>query len=319
MNRVLICVKNAFPKATKMIIWLLKLMLPVAFAVSFLQYWGVIDWMAQYLSPVFTHIGLPGVSAIVFITSLFLPLYSVLAVIATLTLGMREVTILAIMCLISHSLIVETAVQKKTGSSAVTMLFVRIGMSFVAAFLLNWLLPTTGFAISHPTGQAVVFTTVPEVLFQWLKSSMYLIIKISLILYGLFILQNILNEFKLLDVIARLFAPLMQFFGLSRNVSFLWFVAQTLGLSYGSAVMIEQVDNHIVSREEANMLNYHIAINHSLLEDTLLFVSIGVSMGWIVFPRIGLALLVVWGVRLLSRFFPQIANPFGKTEKSHSL
>lgn len=304
MQRVVSCIRLALPKATHTIVWLLKLMLPVALLVSFLQYWGVMDWLAQYLSPVFIHIGLPGASAIAFITSLFLPLYSVLAVIATMTLGMREITILAIMCLISHSLIIETAVQKRTGSSVLNMLVVRIGMSFTAAFLLNWLLPTTGFAVSHSTEQAVHLTSVVDVLLLWAKSSIALIIKVSLILYGLFILQNLLSEFNWLDKISKFFAPLMRFFGLSGEVSFLWFVAQTLGLAYGSAVVIEQVEKGIVRKQDANMLNYHIAVNHSLLEDTLLFVSIGVSMFWIVIPRIGLALLVVWGIHAIRKVIP---------------
>ncbi|MTK54146.1 nucleoside recognition domain-containing protein [Paludibacter sp.] len=306
MQRVVSCIRLALPKATHTIVWLLKLMLPVALFVSFLQYWGVMDWMAQYLSPVFIHIGLPGASAIVFITSLFLPLYSVLAVIATMTLGMREITILAIMCLISHSLIIETAVQKRTGSSVLNMLVVRIGMSFTAAVLLNWLLPTTGFAVSHSTEQVTHLSSVTDVLLLWAKSSIMLIIKVSLILYGLFILQNLLNEFKWLDKISSFFAPIMRFFGLSREVSFLWFVAQTLGLAYGSAVVIEQVEKGIVNKRDANMLNYHIAVNHSLLEDTLLFVSIGVSMFWIVVPRIGLAFLVVWGIHAIRRIIPSI-------------
>jgi spore maturation protein SpmB len=276
-------------------------MLPVVLAVSFMQYFGIMDWLAQYLSPVFTHIGLPGASAIAFITSLFLPLYSVLAVIATLTLGIREITILAIMCLISHSLIIETAVQKKTGSSVAVMLCVRIGMSFFAAFLLNCLLPKAGFGLSHPTEHVVVFHSIGDVFIIWLKNSIALIIKVSLILYGLFILQNILSEFGWIEILARVFAPVMSFFGLSRNVSFLWFVAQTLGLAYGSAVVIEQVENHTVTRQEANLFNYHVAVNHSLLEDTLLFVSIGVPLLWIVIPRIGLALLVVWMRRFLNR------------------
>ncbi len=306
MQRVVSCIRLALPKATHTIVWLLKLMLPVALFVSFLQYWGVMDWLAQYLSPVFIHIGLPGASAIVFITSLFLPLYSVLAVIATMTLGMREITILAIMCLISHSLIIETAVQKRTGSSVLNMLVVRVGMSFTAAFLLNWLLPNTGFVVSHSTEQVTHLLSVTDVLLLWAKSSIMLIIKVSLILYGLFILQNLLNEFKWLDKISNFFAPLMRFFGLSREVSFLWFVAQTLGLAYGSAVVIEQVEKGIVNKRDANMLNYHIAVNHSLLEDTLLFVSIGVSMFWIVIPRIGLAFLVVWGIHAIRRMIPSV-------------
>lgn len=306
MNRIFACIYGAIPKATKTIIWLLKLMLPVALLVSFLQYWGVIDWLAQYLSPIFIHIGLPGGSAIVFITSLFLPLYSALAVIATMTLGMREVTILAIMCLISHSLIIETAVQKRTGSSVVNMLVVRIGASFIAAVILNWLLPTTGFGVSHSSEHILQITSVRDVFFGWFKTSIMLIIKVSLILYGLFSLQNILSEFKWLDRISATFAPFMKFFGLSRDVSFLWFVAQTLGLAYGSAVVIEQVEKGVVSRKDANMLNYHIAVNHSLLEDTLLFVSIGVSMFWIVIPRVGLALLLVWGIRVFKRILPHV-------------
>ncbi|MGC9150488.1 MAG: nucleoside recognition domain-containing protein [Microbacter sp.] len=302
------CVQSGFPKATKTMIWLLKLMLPVALFVSFLQYWGVLNWLAGYLTPIFQWIGLPGIASVVFITSLFLPLYAVLAVIATLPLGMRDITILAIMCLISHSLIVETAVQRKTGSSAWTMFLVRVTTSFVAAMILNALLPAH-FETMHTAQSVHTFHAVSEVLMAWFKSSISLIIKVFIIINGLIILQNILREYKWLDYISKAFAPLMRFFGLSPNVSFLWFVAQTLGLAYGSAVMIEEVKMEAVSKEEANMLNFHIAINHSLLEDTLLFVSIGVSAVWITFPRIILAVILVWLARLFYRIFR-------KTERS---
>jgi spore maturation protein SpmB len=319
MNRLWKCIKSGFPIATKTMIWLLKLMLPVALLVSFLQYWGVIDWIAHYMFPVFQLIGLPGIASIVFITSLFLPLYSVLAVIATLPLGMREITILAVMCLISHNLIVETAVQSKTGSLAWVMFFVRVGTSFVAAILLNTFLPLHIGGI-HTTQAGIVSHSVPEVLMAWFQTSIILIIKVALIINGLIILQNILREYKWLDAIAKAFAPLMRIFGLSPNVSFLWFVAQTLGLAYGSAVMIEEVETHAVSKEEANMLNYHIAINHSLLEDTLLFASIGVSALWITFPRIILATAMGWMVRLASKIVKKRpAVVLVSTDKMNSL
>jgi len=115
------------------------------------------------------------------------------------------------------------------------------------------------------------------------------------------ILQSILKEFNLLIIISRLFAPLMRMMGLHNDSSFLWFVAQTLGLGYGSAIMIEEVKNKAITHESANLLNYHIAINHSLLEDTLLFVAIGVPVGWIIAPRFILAIVVVWSVRGIAR------------------
>ena len=101
----------------------------------------------------------------------------------------------------------------------------------------------------------------------------------------------------MLNLISKLFAPLMRLMGLSDDSSFLWFVAQTLGLTYGSVIMMEEVENKQITKASANLLNYHIAINHSLLEDTLLFVAIGVPAGWIIAPRFVFAIIVVWSLR----------------------
>ena len=291
---------NAFPKAGKTIWWLLKIILPISFAVSLLQYWGVIAFIATYLTPAFSLIGLPGESAIVFISSIFLSLYAPIAIIATLPLEMREITILALMCLITHNMIIETAIQKKTGSSAFIMFSLRVTTSFIAAYLLNLMLPEQ-IGSTHAIQENVVFTNFTDMLKSWFIGAGSLSLKIILIVTGLMILQNVLKEFKILDIISKIFTPLMRVFGLSANSSFLWFVAQTLGLTYGSAVMIEEVERNEISPFDANLLNYHIAINHSLLEDTLLFVAIGVPAGWMIAPRLILAIVVVWGVRFLLR------------------
>ena len=291
---------SVLPKAGKTIWWLLKIILPISLIVSFLQYWGIVSQIASLLSPAFSMIGLPGESAVVFITSIFLPLYAPIAIITTLPLDLREITILALMCLISHNLFVETAVQKKTGSSVLIMFFLRLSTSILGAFILNYLLPEQ-FGSSQTIQQSPVFLNVQDMLYRWIIGAGLLSLKISLIITGLLILQNILKEFNILIVIARTFAPLMSFFGLSKDCSFLWFIAQTLGLTYGSAVSIEAVESKTISLKNADLLNYHIAINHSLLEDTLLFVAIGVPVGWIVAPRLILAMLVVWSVRGITK------------------
>ena len=292
--------KSALPKAGKTIWWLLKIILPISLIVSFLQYWGIIAQIANILSPAFSLIGLPGESAVVFITSIFVPLYGPIAIIATLPMDMREITILALMCLISHNLFVETAVQKKTGSSALIMFFLRLSTSFIGAFILNQILPEH-IGISHTIQKSVLFENLTDMLSNWIISTGYLALKISLIISGLMILQSILKEFKILDIISKTFTPLMRIMGLSNDSSFLWLVAQTLGLGYGSAIMMEEVKSKAITPESANLLNYHIAINHSLLEDTLLFVAIGVPAGWIIAPRFILAILVVWGVRVITK------------------
>ncbi|HRG03906.1 MAG TPA: nucleoside recognition domain-containing protein [Paludibacteraceae bacterium] len=312
LRRTRTAVISALPKAGRTTVWLLKIIIPISLAVSILQYTGVIEVIARYLSPVFSVIGLPGEAAIVFITSIMLSLYAPIAIIATLPLDPRDVIILAVMCLIAHNMIVETAVQSKTGSRYITMFLLRIISAFVAAFFLNLLLPQT-VETSQIAADAEVYQSFADMLLAWLISSFWLIVKILLIVTSLMLLQNILKEFKILDVISRTLAPLMSLMGLPRNCSFLWFVAHILGLTYGSAVMIAEVESGELSREDANLLNHHIAVNHSTLEDTLLFAAIGVPLLWMIVPRFVLAIVIVWFVRLVHRLK---LKPELKTNKS---
>lgn len=295
-NRVYSSTRTALPKALKTIGWLLKIILPIGLAVSLLQYWGFIERLGNLLTPAFALIGLPGESAIVFISSILLNIYAAIAIIATLPLEMREITILAVMCLIAHNLIVETAIQKRTGSSAVMMLLLRLAGAFAAAFVLNEILPER-LGAAHAVQKSMVFDHLGAMLGNWLVGAGWLMLKITLIVTGLMILQNIMKEFKILDILSKIFAPLMRIMGLTQDSSFLWFVGQILGLAYGSAIAIEAVERHEITPAEANRLNCHIAVNHSLLEDTLLFVAIGVPAAWIITPRFVLAILVVWSVR----------------------
>lgn len=291
---------SALPKAGKTTLWLLKIIIPISFAVSILQYLGVIEVIAHFLSPVFSIIGLPGEAAIVFITSIFMSLYAPIAIIATLPLNPRDITILAVMCLIAHNMIVETAVQSKTGSGYVNMFILRIITAFVAAYFLNLLLPHS-LETAHISGNTAAYHSFLEMFQAWSVSTFWLVVKILLIITGLMLLQGILKEFKILDIISRSLAPFMSVMGLPRTCSFLWFVAHILGLTYGSAVMIDEVGNGELSKQDANLLNYHIAVNHSTLEDTLLFAAIGVPVLWMIVPRFILAIIVVWFVRFLQK------------------
>ena len=63
-KRLLLCFKLALKKASKTVIWLLKIILPISLFVSFLQFFGVIDWLSLILSPLFAYLGLPGEAAI---------------------------------------------------------------------------------------------------------------------------------------------------------------------------------------------------------------------------------------------------------------
>jgi hypothetical protein len=58
--------------------------------------------------------------------------------------------------------------------------------------------------------------------------------------------------------------------------------------------MVEQVEQKKLSYKNGNLLNYHLAVSHSLLEDTIIFVAIGIPALWIIATRLFFAAAVVW-------------------------
>ncbi|OFX56554.1 MAG: hypothetical protein A2066_17750 [Bacteroidetes bacterium GWB2_41_8] len=294
--RLLKCVKTSLPQGTKTAIWLLKLTIPVSFAVFLLNFFGILNVIAGWVAPLFKLIDLSGQASIVLITSFFTNIYSVIAVMTTLGTGQREGTILAVMCLISHALIVETAIQKRTGSTPWRMVLTRISASFIAAWGLNLLLPgEMNIADANYIREAKAFQ--PAML-NWLTDMTITTIKIIVLVNLLLILQRILNEFGLIKWILKPFIPLLKLMGLPANTGFLWMIANTLGLSYGGAIMISESEEGKLSKEDADLLNHHIAVSHSQLEDPLLFVAVGYPMAILIWPRILLAIAFVWIRRL---------------------
>lgn len=291
-QRIWKSVKTMVPVALKTGLWLVKITIPISFAVTLLNYFGVISIIAQWLNPLFGLMGLPGEASLVFITSIFLNIYSAIAVIGQLPLTIREITILAVMCLIAHNLIVETAVQKKTGSKAWHMVALRLGWGIASGFILNLILPQNMGAsttVAAPLGEDFI-----TILLHWAKSASWLTLKIIILVSLLMILQQLLKEFGIIKYLSRFFSPALKVFGLPQSTSFLWIVANTLGLAYGSAALIEEVKAGAVPPAHADLLNYHIAISHSNLEDLLLFAAIGAPVIWILIPRLIIATVSVW-------------------------
>lgn len=291
-ERLIRCVRTALPQGTKTAFWLLKLTIPVSFGVFLLDFFGILNVIAGCVAPLFKLIGLSGQASVVLITSFFTNIYSVIAVMTTLGIGYREGTILAVMCLISHALIVETAIQKRTGSTPWRIVVIRLSASFIAAWGLNLILPTeTATVAKNLIGETKSFS---PALLKWITDMSITTVKIIILVNLLLILQKILNEFGLIQWILKPFTPLLRMMGLPANTGFLWMVAYTLGLSYGGAIMISESEEGKLSREDADLLNHHIAISHSQLEDPLLFVAIGYNMGILVLPRILLSIVYVW-------------------------
>jgi spore maturation protein SpmB len=297
IQRIRSCVVKAIAPALKTGLWIIKITVPVSFCVLLLKLTGLLPVIAGLFAPLFALFGMPGESALVFVTAGLVNIYACIGVMETLGLGGHTVTILALMCLISHSLPVETAVQKKTGSSFWAILGIRLSASFAGAFLLSLFLRVDPQTLMAADSHMVVGGFAAE--FQrWLVGIALLCAKILILITLLMMLQRIMEEFGIIQWLCRMLKYPLMILGVPRQAAFLWIVANTLGLAYGAGIIIDHVERGRLSRKHADILNSHIAVSHSLLEDTLLFVAVGASLFWITIPRIILAAMVVWIKRL---------------------
>lgn len=286
-------------KSGKTSIWLLKIILPVSLLVRLLDYYGFLDYLASFLDPIFVNMGLPGSTAIIFISSVFLPMYAPLAIMTSIPITLRELTILTLMCQTSHNLPVESTIQSKTGTSFWSVSILRVTMSLVIGLFLNWVLPQEMGMPTFAQTSVEKATSISQLLIEWLKNGLSMGLLILGIVFALNVLYGFMLRYKWIDKLSNVISPVLKFFGLPLNTGFLWLIGYIVGLAYGGALMMDQMKEGTVKKEDANLLNYHLAMSHSVLEDNLLFVALGVSLWIILAVRFTAALIIVWAVRFL--------------------
>jgi hypothetical protein len=122
-------------------IWeLSKVVLPVYVVLTVLEASPVLGWIGERCEPLMGLFSLSGSCAMVLLLGYVLDYYAAIGAIASLGLSIREITILAVMLSIGHSLILETAVAKKMGMSVTKACLIRLGASLFAGFLVSRLI-----------------------------------------------------------------------------------------------------------------------------------------------------------------------------------
>jgi len=114
--------------------WELALiMVPIYLLMTILSHTPVLQWIGRICRPMMELMGLPGEAAMGVVLGNLLNLYAAIGAVAPLSLDKSQMTVFALFLLLSHSLVVETAVCKKTGITAWPFVFFRLGMGFILA------------------------------------------------------------------------------------------------------------------------------------------------------------------------------------------
>lgn len=262
-------------------VWTLgKIIFPITFIVVLLQFTPVLPWITKMIAPFMGIFGLSGEAAVPLVLGNFLNLYAGIAGILSLEMTVKEVFILAVMLSFSHNLLVETGVALKVGVKLWVVLLVRLGLAFVSAFIIN-LVWSGGQEIAQygmmPQQDDAVSGWGSIILLAFEKAA-FGIVQLALIVIPLMIVIQIMKDLKWLDVFTKWMAPVTRGLGMKENTSMTLVAGLTIGLAYGAGVMIKAVQEDGVSKKDATLAFIFLVACHAVVEDTLIFIPLGIPI-----------------------------------------
>ena len=283
-------------------VWMMKIVLPISLLTTLLDWSGWIGRLDFLLTPVMGLLHLPPAAALPLLIGMLANIYGAIAAMVVLPLSEGQMTLIGIFLLMAHNLIQEGIIQGNSGINPIKATLFRIITATITVMIVGpWL-------VSSPaaTTAAGPLPTIPlpfaDMLWQWLRTTTILCFKIFLIIM---LIMTLLETMKFLDwinYIVRFFSPLLRLMGLDAKVGLLWMTAIIFGLAYGGAVIVEEAKAEHLSKEDLEMLHLSIGINHSMVEDPPLFISVGLNAFWLYIPRIVVAIITVHLIRLWYRF-----------------
>ena len=280
-------------------------MVPAIIIIKILEMAGAVTWLGEVMDPAMGFLGLPGEAGLVWATCVLGNIFAALVIFFTQvdygSFNVMQVTILGSMMLIAHALLIEGAIAKKTGLSWGLTLLLRIG----GAILFGWLIKITCsyFGILQ---QPVVLDFIPQssgeqTLSEWALGQLYGLFLVYLILMSLIALVKVMNRIGLNALLERLMAPVLHKIGIGERAASMTLIGMTIGLTYGGGLLIHESKKETISKRDIFLSICLISLCHSLIEDTLIIMLMGVNLSVIVFFRLLYALAVVFVINRLTR------------------
>lgn len=284
-------IKNGFQTT-----WILgKVIFPITAIITILSYTPVIDWIIQLCTPLMGLIGLPGDAAIPLVLGNVLNLYAAIGAILSLDLTVKSVFILAVMLSFSHTLFVETALAKRIGVSTWMVVGVRIGLAILSAIIINWVwqggseLAAYGLESVEAAEEATGFVAIVWI---GIKKAILGIVQMATVVIPLMIFVQLLKDLNILTILTRFMNPITSRIGISRNSGFTMLAGLLFGLAFGAGIILQSIKEEPLSKRDLHLLMLFLVACHAVIEDTLIFIPLGIPVWPLLLIRVGVAFIV---------------------------
>ncbi|MGE4504903.1 MAG: nucleoside recognition domain-containing protein [Desulfovibrionaceae bacterium] len=276
---------------------LFKIMIPVIVLVKVLQHFELVEALARPLGPVMRLVGLPPEMGLVWATALVNNIYTAMIVFLPLNadapLTAAQATVLGTMVLVAHGLPVELSIARKSGPRVAFQAFSRL----FGALALGWLL-SRGYAATGALQEpARVLLAAPGAadssLLAWALGEAKNLFSIFLIVTALMAMMRLLDAIGVIALLNRLLRPVLRLIGIGPRASAITVVGLGLGISYGGGLIINEARSGNIDRRDIFYSLTLMGLTHSVIEDTLLMLTLGGHLSGLLWGRLGYSVLFV--------------------------
>ena len=293
---------NIFQETTKIFWILFKVILPVVIVIRVLELIGAIPFLAKFLEPLTSFIGIDGSLGLVWMAAILVNIYAGLAAFASLQAifdySVAETTILGLIILIAHSLPIEVAIAKKSRISWIFNLSFRFINAIVAGKILNLIF--TKYELFNEPNQSVL--QVPNELvsnFEWATLQIQNFFIIFLIIFFIISTINVLKALGVWSLIINIMKIPLSYLGMSEKVANIILIGLTLGISFGGGFLIEESKKNNISKKDILLSLSFLSLCHSIIEDTILILLLGSHISGILFFRFIYTVIIILLMKIL--------------------
>jgi len=288
--------RTGIKKGWSSFVWICKIIIPVSFLAALLQWSGWLNYLDFLLHPLMSLVNLPAAAALPIIIAMSVSFYAAIAIMVVLPFTIEQITLIALFITIAHMLIAEGIIQHKSGLNIIKATLVRIGAAFLTVLVVSQFFTDTSQSVSLPTSLAVD-TPFIEVLRVWAIDTLGLCGRVLAIIMLVMMALYSLESLGWIKYVRQFFKPFMRVLGLSDRAVTMWVAGAGFGLIYGSAVIMEEAKKEALTKEELEHLQVSIGVNHSIVEETALFLALGVNPLWLLIPRFVAAIIAAHALR----------------------
>jgi len=126
-----------------------------------------------------------------------------------------------------------------------------------------------------------------------------LLLRLIIIITIMLVILEILKAFRIFNILNTILYYITKPLGISKSASMPLLIGILIGITYGAGVIIASYASNEMNKKDVILVGVFLSICHSIIEDTLIFASVG-ARGWIIaLIRIFIAFIVTTFINII--------------------